>query len=140
MSLKQRIENNLVVFFLSALLAGFLAGLGAYESVLRIGGLEVASRQRLADLEMLRAKDRFLSLYLRWALMHLPPFDHAHTDADRDAARERLDALMGEMIAAAERTDSIVAVGKGQGRQTTLRFPDGSVWTVPPAFAAATAD
>jgi hypothetical protein len=35
-SLKERIENNLVVFFLGALLTGFLAGLGAYQGALKL--------------------------------------------------------------------------------------------------------
>ena len=35
-SLKERIENNLVVFFLTILVAGFLAGVGAYQGVLKI--------------------------------------------------------------------------------------------------------
>jgi len=35
-SLKERIENNLVVFFLGALLTGFLAGIGAYQAALKL--------------------------------------------------------------------------------------------------------
>jgi hypothetical protein len=35
-SLKERIENNLVVFFLATLLTGFLAGLGAYQGALKL--------------------------------------------------------------------------------------------------------
>ena len=43
-------------------------------------------------------------------------------------------------IDAADKSESIVAVGKGQGRQTTISFPDGSQWVVPPGFEAATRD
>lgn len=35
-SLKERIENNLVVFFLATLLTGFFAGLGAYQGALTL--------------------------------------------------------------------------------------------------------
>lgn len=35
-SLKERIENNLVIFFLATLLTGFLAGLGAYQGALKL--------------------------------------------------------------------------------------------------------
>jgi hypothetical protein len=36
LSLKERIENNLVVFFLGTLLTGFLAGLGVYQGALKL--------------------------------------------------------------------------------------------------------
>lgn len=45
MKLRERIENNLVVFFLATLLAGFLAGIAAYRSVLDIAQLEVVPRE-----------------------------------------------------------------------------------------------
>jgi hypothetical protein len=35
-SLKERIENNLVVFFFASLLTGFLAGLGVYQGALKL--------------------------------------------------------------------------------------------------------
>ena len=140
MGLKQRIEDNPAIFFLGAIVAGFLAGIGAYDATLRIARLEVVSQSRLADHEMLRTKDQFMSLYLRWALMHLPPFGFEHTDEEREAAQQKLDAYMLGYIDTADKSESIVAVGKGQGRQTTISFPDGSQWVVPPAFEAATAD
>jgi hypothetical protein len=36
MNIRERIENNLIVFFLSTLLTGFLAGIATYEGILRI--------------------------------------------------------------------------------------------------------
>lgn len=140
MGLSQRVKDSPVVFFLGALAAGFAAGIGGYDATLRIARLEVVSQDRLADHEMLRTKDRFLSLYLRWALANLPPFAFEITDEDRYAAQQKLDAFMLEAIDAADKSESMVAVGKGQGRQTTITFPDGSQWSVPPAFSAATAD
>ena len=121
-------------------MAGFLAGWGAHIAVQKSANLEAVSQSRLAEYEMLRTKDQFLSLYLRWALMNLPPFAFEHTDEERAAAQERLDAFMLEYIDEADQSEAIVAVGKGQGRQTTIRFLDGSQWIVPPAFSAATAD
>lgn len=41
MNLREKVENNLTIWLLSALLAGFLAGVGTYESVLKIAQLEV---------------------------------------------------------------------------------------------------
>lgn len=43
MSLKEKIENNLVVFFLGALLTGFLVGVGAYKAILEIAQLDVVA-------------------------------------------------------------------------------------------------
>lgn len=34
--LKEKIENNLVIFFLGTLLTGFLAGLGTYQGALKL--------------------------------------------------------------------------------------------------------
>ena len=50
MTLKQRIEDSAVVFFLGALVAGFVAGIGAYKAVIEIAQLEVVSKQELGDL------------------------------------------------------------------------------------------
>jgi hypothetical protein len=44
MSLKERIENNLTIFFLTTLLAGFLAGISAYQGILQISGLETVAQ------------------------------------------------------------------------------------------------
>ena len=140
MGLSQRVKDNPVVFFLGAITAGFAAGIGAYDATLRVARLDVVSQSQMADHEMLRSKDQFLSLYLRWALMNLPPFGFEHTDDERQAAQQKLDAHMREYIDAADKSESMVAVGKGQGRQTTISFPDGSQWSVPPAFSAATAN
>jgi hypothetical protein len=140
MNLAQRVKDNPVVFFLGALATGFVAGIGAYDATLRIARLDVVNETRLADYEMLRTKDRFLSLSLRWALISLPPFRFEHSDEERRAAQDALDAYMLEYIEAADKSESIVAVGKGQGTQATISFPDGSQWAVPPAFRAATGD
>jgi hypothetical protein len=43
-SLKERIENNLTVWFLGILLAGFLAGLGTYKGILEIAHLQVVTQ------------------------------------------------------------------------------------------------
>ena len=39
MGLKQRIEDNLAIFFLGAIVAGFLAGIGAYDATLAMAFL-----------------------------------------------------------------------------------------------------
>jgi hypothetical protein len=140
MGLKERIENNAVVWFLGAVVACFLAGIGTYEGILRIAKLEVVSQDRQQRYEMLVTKDRFMSLYLRFALAHLEPFKFEVTNEDRQAAKEKLDKYMLEYIENADKSESIVAVGKGHGKQTTIKFPDGSIWVVPPAFRAATGD
>ena len=138
MGLKERVENNAAVFFAGAIVAGFLAGIGAYQGIIKFAKLEIVSQNQLARVEMLEKKDRFLSLYLRYALAHLPPFYFEISDEDRDAARSQLDTYLSDVIADAYKSESLVAVGKGQGRQTTISFPDGSQWRVPPAFMAAT--
>ena len=43
MKLKERVENNPVVWLLGALVTGFGAGIGTYEGILRIAHLEVVS-------------------------------------------------------------------------------------------------
>jgi len=40
MTLKERVEDSPVIYFLGALLAGFLGGLGTYEAILRIARLD----------------------------------------------------------------------------------------------------
>ena len=50
-SLKERVENNLAVFFLGALLVGFLSGVGAYEATLRISGRTTVALETLRSLE-----------------------------------------------------------------------------------------
>ena len=64
----------------------------------------------------------------------------SHAEWDRAAARAQLDEYILEYIDEADKSESLVRVGKGQGKQTTISFPDGSRWTVPPTFKAATAD
>jgi len=140
MGLKKQIENNVVIWLLGAVVTAFLAGIGTYEGILRIAKLEVVDRDRQQRYEMLLTKDRFLSLYLRYALAHLEPFCLEATDGDREAAREVLDEYVMKYVDSADRSESTVAVGKGHGKQTTITFPDGSEWIVPPAFRAATED
>ena len=57
-SLKERVENHPAVFFLAALLAGFLAGVGAYQGIQSMSGHENISIEhhrsltsKIADLE-----------------------------------------------------------------------------------------
>lgn len=49
--LKEKIENNIVVWMLGTLLAGFLAGIGTYEGALKMMNLEKISKDRLILLE-----------------------------------------------------------------------------------------
>jgi hypothetical protein len=53
-TLREQIENNLMFFFLATLIAGFLAGVGAYRTILEIAQLETISRR---DLQELRARN-----------------------------------------------------------------------------------
>jgi hypothetical protein len=46
-SLKSRLENHVVVLFLSALVGGFGAGIGAYKALLSISGQVVVSSDTL---------------------------------------------------------------------------------------------
>ena len=41
MGFKDKIENNITLFFLGVLLTGFLAGIGTYKAILEIAKLEV---------------------------------------------------------------------------------------------------
>lgn len=50
MTFRERVEESPVFWLLSALFAGFLAGLGTYESILRIAHLEVISKAEAANL------------------------------------------------------------------------------------------
>lgn len=48
--LKERIENNPAVFFLTAVVAGFVSGIGAYEALLRITNQEAVASEHLQAL------------------------------------------------------------------------------------------
>ncbi|UVC31687.1 hypothetical protein [Pantoea sp. SOD02] len=41
MSIKENIENNLIIWFLTSLLGGFLAGIATYKAIIEIAHLEV---------------------------------------------------------------------------------------------------
>ena len=146
MGLKDKIESNAVVWFLGAIVVAFGAGIGAYEFVVRVAGLEVvpraetnALRSQLNDVQSAdvtqKKQVRFLSLYLRYTLANTPLFQ-----ADDKAARAALDDYMTKFIDDADKSESTVAVGKGHGTQVTITFPDGSSWPVPPDFRGATMD
>lgn len=51
MTLRERIENNPAIWLFGALGTGFLAGLGAYKSILEIAQLDVVPKARLEELE-----------------------------------------------------------------------------------------
>ena len=136
MGLKQRIEDNAAVFFLGAVIGSFAAGFGAYHWIVRASGSELASPATLAEHDMLLAKDRFLSLYLRLALMHMPPNDIKHTDKERRQALEYLDEYL---LAEIEKQEGF-SVGKGQNSQAVVRLPDGTFWDLPQDSRAVPAD
>lgn len=136
MGMKESIEKNSTIWFLGAMLAAFLAGIGAYEGLIRITGQTVMDASDLArstkELEALRKKERFLSLFLR--------YEQAKELEQKSMARDALDLYIGKFIDEADKSESIVKIGKGGGRQTTISFPDGSIWTVPPDFRSAAAE
>lgn len=79
MSLKEKIENNIALWTLSTLLAGFLAGIATYEGVLKIGKLKVISISEYNSLNQNNrpnvnhstqqiALNRLVSEKLEWAL------------------------------------------------------------------------
>ncbi len=49
--IKEKIENNIVVWMLGTLLTGFVAGIGTYEGALKIMDLETINKDRLKTLE-----------------------------------------------------------------------------------------
>ena len=133
MGFKETIEKNTMVWFLGALLTAFLAGIGAYEGVIRISGQTVASRADIVrstlELEALRKKERFLSLFLR--------YEQAKVFKDKTEARDALDKYIESFISEADKAESVVKIGRGSGRQTIITFNDGSRWLVPPDFRSA---
>src|SRR5215204_1916719 len=48
-SLRERVERNVVVWFLGALLTGFLSGAGAYRAIQEVAGLKPISGSALED-------------------------------------------------------------------------------------------
>ncbi|MEA2690685.1 MAG: hypothetical protein QOJ16_72 [Acidobacteriota bacterium] len=50
-SLRQKIENNLVVWFLGTLLVGFMAGMTTYKAILDIAQLAVVQKSKLDQLQ-----------------------------------------------------------------------------------------
>jgi hypothetical protein len=133
MGFKETIEKNTMVWFLGTLLAAFGAGIGAYETVIRITGQRVVSKaesnQTEKELESLLKKERFLSLFLR--------YEQAEPLEDKSRARDALDTYIEKFIDEADKSESVVKVGKGSGKQTTITFHDGSEWIVPPDFRSA---
>ena len=90
MKLKERVENNPVIWTLSMLLAGFLAGIGAYTSVLSIAQLQVVRldepstvAEYKSKLAGLQSKERFLSLYLRYFLSRYEGDESARENAEQ---------------------------------------------------------
>lgn len=73
-----------------------------------------------------RRKDRFLSLLLNY---------HLNGDTDSEV-RKVLDEYVLKLVNESENDASFVNVVKGQARQTTVVFWDGSRWPVPEEFAA----
>ena len=133
MGFKETIEKNTMVWFLGALLTAFLAGIGAYEGVIRISGQTVANKADIVrstwELEALHKKERFLSLFLR--------YEQARSFKDKVEARDALDKYIESFINEADKPESVVKVGRGSGRQTIISFHDGSRWLVPPDFHSA---
>lgn len=133
MGFKETIKKNATIWFLSALLAAFLAGIGAYESVIRITGQTVVNRsdieQSKKELTALNKEVRFLSLFLR--------YEQAKAIENKAQARDALDQYIERFIDEADKSESVVKIGKGSGKQTTITFHDGSRWLVPPDFRSA---
>jgi hypothetical protein len=50
-NIREKIENNVVVWMLGTLLTGFLAGIGTYKGALEIMNLETIGKERLKQLE-----------------------------------------------------------------------------------------
>ena len=148
MTLRDRVENNIGLWFLGAVCTGFLGGIAAYSAVLEMARLEVVSKRTVEEYEAgsekvegqlasLRNKERFLSVYLRYALANMPPGSGTSSETERDAARAELERMMTTYVSRSTDPASNVTVGKGQGSQTIITFPDGSRWQVPPEFDAA---
>lgn len=57
MTLKEKIENNIVFWLLSTAVAGFVAGFSAYQVILEIAKLEVVPRVELVKLKMIKPFD-----------------------------------------------------------------------------------
>ena len=135
MGLKDTIEKNTLVWFLGALLTAFLAGMGAYEGIIRITGQAVVNRadteRSTKKMEALLKKERFLSLFLR--------YEQTESFEEKAEARDALDAYIKKFINEADKSESVVRIGKGSGKQVIISFPDGSEWKVPPDFRSATA-
>ena len=78
MTIKERLENNIVFWTLAMLLAGFLAGIGTYKGVLEIAKLEGISKSELAGLRQgsldtvsgaqKEALNRLVADRLQWSL------------------------------------------------------------------------
>lgn len=63
-TLKERIENNLIVFFLGSLLAGFMAGLGTFQGALKLVDYTPTSNDSLRALreDLERKKEEVMAL------------------------------------------------------------------------------
>jgi hypothetical protein len=78
MALKEQVANHPVVWFLGALVAGFSAGLGAYQGILEIAGLDVISEERLAQVESIEqdttssAPNSNVTLEAEWINLNTP--------------------------------------------------------------------
>jgi hypothetical protein len=51
MNFRERIENNIIIFFLATLLTGFIAGIGSYEAILNIAHLKIISETEYRQLK-----------------------------------------------------------------------------------------
>jgi len=51
MKLKEILENNLIIFYFSALLIGFLSGIGSYKAIIEIAKLETVPKYKIEKLK-----------------------------------------------------------------------------------------
>ena len=92
-SLKERVENNVVVWLLGMLLAGFLAGIGTYKGILEIANLTVVAKPELENLKSksgstLQAQKQIVSLSPGYSVI-IPKVNLvAKLDADENLNRK----------------------------------------------------
>ena len=46
-TIREKVENNVVVFLLTAVITGFGAGFGAYPAILAVSGREAVDKERI---------------------------------------------------------------------------------------------
>ena len=115
---------------------GFVAGAFTLGYKLQLSATEVQLEKKALEVESFRglqAKERFLSLYLRYLIADNEAISQPTSDNSRNAGKAVTDLVIyvDVLVREGDATPGDVRIGKG-GAMTSITFGyDGTVWKLP---------